>query len=74
MLAGRSGDPGAAIESTMVIPLSIGLVGKDGRDLVLKAADGRPLEGQTIVLAERTARFEFADVGERLRPRRRARQ
>jgi aminopeptidase N len=57
--------PGQPSKAPMVIPLSIGLVGKDGRDLVLKAADGRPLEGQTIVLAERTARFEFADVGER---------
>ena len=57
--------PGQPSKAPMVIPLSIGLVGKDGRDLVLKAADDRPLEGQTIVLAERTARFEFADVGER---------
>jgi aminopeptidase N len=57
--------PGQPSKAPMVIPLSIGLVGKDGRDLVLKAADGRPLERQTIVLAERTARFEFAVVGER---------
>src|SRR6187455_431157 len=57
--------PGQTSKAPMVIPLSIGLVGKDGRDLVLKASDDRPLEGQTIVLAERTARFEFADVGER---------
>src|SRR5215510_16098382 len=48
----------------MVIPLSIGLVGKDGRDLALKAAGGRLLEGRTIVLTEQTAKFEFAGIGE----------
>jgi aminopeptidase N len=54
--------PGQPSKNPMVIPLSIGLVGKDGRDLALKAADGRPFEGQTIVLTEQTARFEFAGV------------
>jgi aminopeptidase N len=52
-------------KAPMVIPLSVGLVGKDGRDLALKPADGQPLEDQTIVLTERTARFEFAGIGER---------
>ena len=57
--------PGQPSKAPMVIPLSIGLVGKDGRDLALKVADGRPLEGRTIVLTEQTARFEFAGIGER---------
>src|SRR5689334_6175239 len=55
---------GQPSKETMVIPLSIGLVGKNGRDLPLRTANGRPLEGQTIVLAERTARFEFTGIGE----------
>src|SRR5207344_1408812 len=57
--------PGQPSKAPMVIPLSIGLVGKDGRDLALKIADGRPLEGRPIVLTEQTARFEFAGIGER---------
>jgi aminopeptidase N len=55
---------GQPSKEPMVIPLSIGLVGKNGRDLPLRTANGRPLEGQTIVLAERTARFEFTGIGE----------
>src|SRR5207342_2227408 len=57
--------PGQPSKAPMVIPLSIGLVGKDRRDLALKIADGRPLEGRPIVLTEQTARFEFAGIGER---------
>ncbi|MGB7693159.1 MAG: aminopeptidase N [Pseudolabrys sp.] len=57
--------PGQPSKAPMVIPLSIGLVGKDGRDLALKVADGRPLESRPIVLTEQTARFEFAGIGER---------
>jgi len=56
--------PGQPSKAPMVIPLSIGLVGKDGRDLTLKAADGRSLEGETIVLTEQTTRFEFAGIGQ----------
>src|SRR5262245_5721345 len=56
--------PGQPSKEPMVIPLSIGLVGKDGRDLALKAAGARLLEGQTIVLTEQTAKFEFAGIGE----------
>ncbi|HET7911794.1 MAG TPA: DUF3458 domain-containing protein, partial [Pseudolabrys sp.] len=57
--------PGQPTKEPMVIPLSIGLVGKNGRDLALKTGGGRPLEGQDIVLTEQTARFEFGDIGER---------
>lgn len=57
--------PGQPSKEPMMIPLSIGLVGKGGRDLALKTANGRPLEGQTIVLTERAAKFEFSDVRER---------
>src|SRR5690242_228840 len=44
--------PGQPSKAPMVIPLSIGLVEKDGRDLALRTADGRPLEDRPIVLAE----------------------
>ena len=57
--------PGQPSKTPMVIPLSFGLVGKDGRDLPVKATDGAPLEGQTIVLTEQAAKFEFAGLGER---------
>jgi len=57
--------PGQTSKAPMVIPLSIGLVGKGGRDLALKTADGRPLGDRPIVLTEQTARFEFAGIGER---------
>jgi len=56
--------PGQPSKEPMVIPLSIGLVGKDGRDLALKAAGARLLEGRTIVLTEQTAKFEFAGIRE----------
>jgi aminopeptidase N len=49
----------------MVIPLSIGLMGKDGRNLPLNTANGGPLEGQTIVLTEQSAKFEFSGLEER---------
>ncbi|HET7804665.1 MAG TPA: aminopeptidase N [Pseudolabrys sp.] len=56
--------PGQPSKEPMVIPLSIGLVGKDGRDLALKAVNGRSVEGRTIILADQAAKFEFAGVGE----------
>jgi aminopeptidase N len=57
--------PGQPSKEPMVIPLSIGLVGKDGRNLPLRSANGRHLEDQAIVLNEQAAGFEFADVEER---------
>src|SRR6478735_3359829 len=57
--------PGQPSKEPMMIPLAVGLVGKDGRDLALKTADGRPLGDRPIVLTEQTARFEFAGIGER---------
>ena len=58
--------PGQAIKEPMVIPLALGLVGKDGRDLPLKLSTGKANAGRRLlVLTERTATFEFADVAER---------
>ena len=34
--------PGQPVKEPMVIPLALGLVGRDGRDLPLSLADGRP--------------------------------
>ena len=56
--------PGQPSKEPMVIPLSIGLVGKDGRDLALKTTDGRSLDSRTIVLNEQRAKFEFSGIGE----------
>jgi aminopeptidase N len=56
--------PGQTSKEPMAIPLSIGLVGKDGRELALKAADGKSLDSRTIVLTEQMARFEFSGIGE----------
>ena len=56
--------PGQPIKQPMVVPLSLGLVGKDGRDLPLKlSADGAISD--TVVLADAAATFEFVDVDER---------
>jgi aminopeptidase N len=57
--------PGQPSKEPMVVPLSLGLVGKDGRDLPLKTTSGRSGEGKMIVLVESAAEFEFADIPER---------
>ena len=48
----------------MLIPLAIGLVGKDGRDLPLKLL-GAPLKRRVIELIEPSHRFEFTGIAER---------
>ncbi|HZP70607.1 MAG TPA: aminopeptidase N [Pseudolabrys sp.] len=57
--------PGQPEKEPMEIPLSLGLVGKNGRDLPLNAVDGKPLGNGVIVLAKPAAKFEFSDVRER---------
>ena len=50
----------------MVIPLAIGLVGKDGRDLPLTLARRRTIERGVLVLdASRRTTFEFTGIAER---------
>ena len=56
--------PGQPSKEPMVIPLAIGLVGADGRDLPLALANGRSLARGVITLAKPSEVFEFADVGE----------
>ncbi|HKS85254.1 MAG TPA: aminopeptidase N [Pseudolabrys sp.] len=60
--------PGQPAKEPMVIPLSLALVGSDGRDLPLKSRDGRALAGGHIILSEPRGRFEFTDIGERPTP------
>jgi aminopeptidase N len=55
--------PNQPSKEPMVIPLSLGLVGKHGRDLPLML-DGKPLNSP-IVLTGQAAKFELADIAER---------
>ncbi len=56
--------PGQPSKEPMVIPLAIGLVGGDGRDLPLRLADGRSIERGVLTLSKPSEVFEFADIGE----------
>ena len=56
--------PGQPSKEPMVIPLAIGLVGRDGRDLPLKLADGRTIERGVLTLTRPAETFVFADIGE----------
>ena len=55
--------PGQPTKEPMVIPLALGLVGKDGRDLPLKLASGAAIERGLLVLNEPKASYEFTDIG-----------
>ena len=57
--------PGQPTKLPMVIPLSLGLVGKDGRDLPLKLSNGGTIENGVLVLSHAAHSFEFAAIGER---------
>src|ERR1051326_2635970 len=49
----------------MVIPLALGLVGSDGRDMSLSLDGGRPVVRGVVTLAQPAQSFEFTDVHER---------
>jgi len=57
--------PGQPIKEPMVIPLSLGLVGKDGRDLPLKLSANGATSDAVVVLNDAAATFELVDVDER---------
>jgi aminopeptidase N len=59
--------PGQPHKEPMVIPLALGLVGKDGRDMSLML-DGRRLDNGVIELSKPDQRFVFTDVAERPTP------
>jgi len=54
--------PGQPDKEPMVIPLALGLVGPDGRDLPLRLADGRTVEHGVVTLTQPTEVFVFAGV------------
>jgi len=56
--------PGQPHKDPAVVPLAIGLVGKDGGDLPL-ALDGKPLERGVLELTQASQSFVFAGVAER---------
>ena len=56
--------PGQPTKEPMVIPLTVGLVGRDGADLPL-TLDGRPLTRGVLELKERSHSFIFTGVTER---------
>jgi aminopeptidase N len=57
--------PGQPTKQPMVVPLSLGLVGKDGRDLPLKGSAGGSITDTVVILTDAAATFEFVDVDER---------
>ncbi|MGZ5826733.1 MAG: aminopeptidase N [Croceibacterium sp.] len=57
--------PGQPTKDPMVIPLVTGLVGRDGRDLPLTLADGKPVERGVLVLDKAAQSFLFTGVAER---------
>lgn len=57
--------PGQPAKDPVVIPLVTGLVGEDGRDLPLIAADGRAIRDGLVMLTKATDSIVFAGVGRR---------
>jgi aminopeptidase N len=55
--------PGQASKAPMVIPIALGLVGKDGSDLPL-TLDGRPLDRNVLELTEPSSSFVFTGIAE----------
>jgi aminopeptidase N len=56
--------PGQPNKAPMVIPLALGLVGKDGSDLPL-TLDGRPLERGVLAVTQASQSFVFTGITER---------
>jgi aminopeptidase N len=56
--------PGQPSKQPMVVPLAVGLVGREGRDLPLKLDDGRTVERDVLTLTKSVETFVFADVAE----------
>jgi aminopeptidase N len=56
--------PGQPSKEPMLMPLVVGLVGRDGRDLPLKLADGRVIERGVLPLTKPAETFVFENIGE----------
>ncbi|HTS38951.1 MAG TPA: aminopeptidase N [Xanthobacteraceae bacterium] len=57
--------PGQPLKEPMVIPLVLGLVGPDGRDLPIKLDDGRTAENGVLVLEKTAETFAITEIAER---------
>jgi aminopeptidase N len=57
--------PGQPMKEPMVLPLALGLVGRDGRDLPLKLAGGGDLDRGVLVLDKAAQSATFAGIAER---------
>lgn len=57
--------PGQPVKEPMVIPLALGLVGSNGRDMSLSLDDGRPVVRGVLTLTQPAQTFEFTGVQER---------
>ncbi|HJZ42101.1 MAG TPA: aminopeptidase N [Hyphomicrobiaceae bacterium] len=57
--------PGEAKKKPLHIPVRIGLVGDDGRDLPLRLASGQALEDGLLEIRKRSETFRFRDVPSR---------
>jgi aminopeptidase N len=56
--------PSQPTKEPMMIPLGVGLLGKDGRELPLKLSDGVKIERGVLLLTEPARSFEFANISE----------
>src|SRR4051812_32423963 len=56
--------PGQADKEPMLIPLALGLVGRDGRDLPLQLTDGGTVERGVLSLTKAAQSFVFENVSE----------
>src|SRR5499427_2992006 len=57
--------PGQTVKEPQVIPLALGLVASDGRDLPLRLADGRAVERGVLTLTRASETFVFTGVPQR---------
>jgi len=57
--------PGEAKKKPLHMPLRIGLVASDGRDMPLVLADGRAVKNGVLEITKRSETFRFKDIPER---------
>jgi len=56
--------PGQPSKEPMLIPLAVGLVGRDGRDLALNCSKPGAPDRNVLILSKGAETFVFADIGE----------
>jgi len=60
--------PGQPVKEPMVIPLAIGFVGEDGRDVPLTLSDGRKVARGVLTLTKQSESYVFTGVAQRVVP------